>query len=94
VAQRKGRFGKRAIAHALSERGIAAPEAASALAQLADSDELAEARALWQRRFGEKPRDERDKARQARFLQARGYSLSTALAVLRRAGAREEDDDV
>ena len=95
VAQRKGRFGKRAIVHALSERGIAAPEAASALAQLAGSDELAEARALWQRRFGQKgnpvPRDERDKARQVRFLQARGYSLSVALRVLREAGVNEDD---
>lgn len=86
VAQRKGRFGKRAIVHALSERGIKAPEAASALAELADTDELADARVLWQRRFGEPPRDQRDKARHVRFLQARGYSLSVALAVLRQAG--------
>ena len=65
VAQRKGRYGKRAIVHAL---------------------------ALWQRRFGEAPRDERDKARQVRFLQARGYSLSVALSVMRKAGAAVADD--
>lgn len=92
VAQRKGRFGKRAIVHSLKERGIAAPEAASALAQLADQDEFADARALWQRRFGEPPRDQREKARHVRFLQARGYGLSVALAVLRAVGARCEDD--
>ena len=89
VAQRKGRFGKRAIAHTLTERGIAAPDAAAAMAQLAGADELAEAQALWQRRFGAPPVDERDKARHVRFLQARGYSLSTALAVLRNAGRRD-----
>jgi regulatory protein len=91
VAQRKGRYGRRAIAHVLKERGIGAPEAASALAEL-PADEFAEALALWRQRFGETPRDERDKARHVRFLQARGFSLSTALAVLRRAGAAGRDD--
>ena len=88
VAQRKGRFGKRAIVHTLKERGIAAADAAAALTQLADVDEVEEAAALWQRRFGAAPRDDREKARQVRFLQARGYSLSTALKVLRSAGDR------
>jgi regulatory protein len=92
VAQRKGRYGKRAIAHALTERGIAPDDAANAMAQLAGSDEGAEALALWQRRFGQAPRDERDKARQVRFLQARGYPLSIALAVMRRAGAGDSED--
>jgi regulatory protein len=92
VAQRKGRYGKRAIAHALSERGIAPDDAANALSQLAGSDESADALTLWQRRFGQAPRDERDKARQVRFLQARGYPLSVALSVLRKVGVREADD--
>ena len=92
VAQRKGRFGKRAIVYALKERGIADPDAAAALTQLADGDELEEAAVLWQHRFGVPPADEREKARHVRFLQARGYSLSTALAVLRRAGQRADED--
>ena len=92
VAQRKGRYGKRAIAHALSERGIAPDDAANALSQLAGSDETADALTLWQRRFGQAPRDERDKARQVRFLQARGYPLSVALSVLRKVGVSEADD--
>lgn len=91
VAQRKGRFGKRAIVHALAERGIGADDASKALAQLEGSDERAEAQALWQRRFGQAPRDEREKARQVRFLQARGYSLSTALSVLRTVGAADSE---
>ncbi|MCC6194212.1 MAG: RecX family transcriptional regulator, partial [Burkholderiales bacterium] len=87
--QRQGRYGKRAIVHALKERGIGAPDAASALQALGGVDELAEASALWRQRFGVPPRDEREKARHVRFLQARGYSLSVALAVLRKAGAPE-----
>ena len=92
VAQRKGRFGKRAIVHTLKERGIAAADAAAALTQLADVDEVEEAAALWRRRFGAAPRDDREKARQVRFLQARGYSLSTALKVLRSAGDRADGE--
>jgi SOS response regulatory protein OraA/RecX len=38
------------------------------------------------------PRDDRDKARQVRFLQARGYPLAIALAVLRRAGVNDADE--
>lgn len=92
VAQRAGRYGRRAIAHALKERGIAAADAAQAMAPLAQADELADAQALWQQRFGVVPADEREKARHVRFLQARGYSLSIALRVLREAGHRDADD--
>jgi len=91
VAQRTGRFGKRAIAQALKERGVAPGDVEQALAPLRERDELDDARALWQRRFGHAPADEREKARQVRYLQARGYSLSTALAVLRRAGVMADD---
>jgi len=92
VAHRVGRFGQRAIVHALKERGITAADAQMALAPLAETDELADAQALWQRRFGVAPANDREKARQVRFLQARGYSLSTALRVLRAAGSREDNE--
>lgn len=92
VAQRAGRYGKRAIAHALKERGIGAADASLAMAPLADADELADAQALWRQRFGVAPADDREKGRQVRFLQARGYPLSVALRVLRAAGHRDADD--
>jgi len=92
VTQKAGRYGKRAIAHALREKGIAAPEALAALAPLAAADEFTDAQALWQRRFGTAPANERDKARQVRFLLSRGYGLSVALRVLRAAGASPFDD--
>jgi regulatory protein len=92
VTQKAGRYGKRAIAHALREKGIAAPDALAALAPLATADELADAQALWQQKFGTPPANERDKARQVRFLLSRGYGLSVALRVLRTAGASSSDD--
>jgi regulatory protein len=91
VAQRSGRSGKRAIAYALREKGIAAPEAHAAMAPLAATDELADATVLWQQRFGTAPANQKEKARQVRFLLSRGYGMSVALRVLRAAGAPAED---
>jgi regulatory protein len=90
VAQKAGRYGKRAIAHELREKRVAPAAAEEALAALAHSDELAEATALWERRFGIAPKDRREKARQVRFLMARGYGMSVALKVVRRAGGSED----
>lgn len=92
VKQKSGRYGKRAIAHALREKGIAAPDAQAAMAPLAAIDEVADASALWQRRFGTAPANQREKARQVRFLLSRGYGLSVALRVLRAAGAPVDGD--
>ena len=93
VAQRAGRYAKRAIAHALKEKRVDASAAAMALADLSQGDEIADATALWTRRFGTPPKDEREKARHVRFLLSRGYSIGVALKVLRCAGARVDSDD-
>jgi len=95
VAQKAGRYAKRAIAHELREKGVDGAAAGDALATLDGHDELADATALWRRRFGVAPRDEREKARQYRFLLGRGYSPAIALRVLRAvgdAGAAGDDD--
>jgi regulatory protein len=89
VQSRAGRYSSRAIAHELREKGVARDAAEAALERLDGSDELAEASALWQRRFGHPPRDERDKARQVRFLLSRGYALGTALRVVKAAGGKD-----
>jgi len=90
VAQKAGRFGRRAIVHALKQKQVAPEAAIAAMATLEGSDELAEATTLWRRRYGVPPSDERAKARQVRFLMSRGYSLSIALKVLK-AGRAEGD---
>ena len=83
VSQRAGRLGVRAIARDLHDKGIGADAAKDALATLEPRDELRDAIALWTRRFGTAPVDEREKARQVRFLIARGYSVSVALKAIR-----------
>jgi regulatory protein len=88
VEQKRGSHGRRAIAQALRDKGVDAERAAEALSTLDGDDELARAQALWARRFGEAPRDDREKARQIRFLLARGYPGSIAFSVVRWAGQR------
>jgi regulatory protein len=90
VAQRAGRYSARAIARELKERRIGDDTAHDALQTLAGHDELAQATALWQRRFGAPPRDAREKARQVRFLLSRGYSTELALKVLRAAATSSD----
>ncbi|MCS6996914.1 MAG: recombination regulator RecX [Casimicrobiaceae bacterium] len=72
---------RRYIEHKLAEAGISKTLAQAALAQL-DTDEREVARALWQRRFGSPPRDERERQRQIRFLLARGFHLADAFRIV------------
>ena len=93
VSQKAGRYGRRAIAHALKEKGVDAGAASDALRALEGRDEVDEALALWQRRYDGPPANRNEKARQVRFLLSRGYTMSVALKVMRRGGAPAGDDD-
>ena len=77
----------RAIQRELRERGVAPEVAQEALSALDPTSELERAQALWARRFGMPPADERDKARQVRFLVARGYSPAIAYRVIKAAAS-------
>jgi len=82
VDQKRGAYSKRAIAHTLKQMGVDDDAATKALAEhtLDDQEALV---ALWRRRFGRAPADEREKARQVRFLQSRGFALSAIFKLLR-----------
>jgi len=82
VAHKRGTYSKRAIGAALKARGVDDDAIAEAIAGGAIDDESAMI-ALWRRRFGTAPADEREKARQVRFLQSRGFSLSAILKLFR-----------
>jgi regulatory protein len=82
VARKSGAYSRRAIAESLKARGVAADVAGAALAAT-DVDDRDVMVALWRRRFGVAPANERDKARQVRFLQSRGFALSAILRLLR-----------
>ena len=76
------RFGAQRIAHELREKGLSDAAIAGAQLQL-QASELDAARVVWMKKFGVAPANARDKARQMRFLQGRGFSLDIIRRVLR-----------
>ncbi len=54
----------------------------AALPELKET-ELEAARDVWQRKFGALPQDDKEKAKQVRFLQSRGFALDVIFKVLR-----------
>ena len=82
VAQKTGRYSRRGIATRLKMKGVGAREIEAALAESNLDDDTA-LTTLWQHRYGRAPADEREKARQVRFLQSRGFALSAILKLLR-----------
>lgn len=83
---KRSRFGTQRIAHELRQKGIAETLIGEALPQLMET-EYQTARAVWQKKFGVLPLDAREKARQVRFLQSRGFSLDVIFKVLQSVGA-------
>lgn len=79
--QRAGRLGALRLKQELLQKGIAPEAIAGALGQLKDT-EHERAREVWRRRFGQPPGDAAERARQARFLMARGFSGEVVRRVL------------
>ncbi|HLP97157.1 MAG TPA: recombination regulator RecX [Sideroxyarcus sp.] len=90
VDAKRGRFGTQRIAHELRQKGIAENLIADAMPQLKET-ELDAAREVWQRKFGVVPPDAKEKARQVRFLQSRGFSMDVIFKLLRSVGSAEEE---
>ena len=93
VRTRAPRFGEARLKLELKTRGVPAAIAADALGSLHASgtgSELDRARAVWSRRFGKTPQSLAERARQARFLQSRGFSAEVIRKVLR--GLPGDDD--
>jgi regulatory protein len=82
VHAKRNRFGTQRIAHELRQKGIPQDLIDEALPELKES-ELDAARAVWQRKFGQLAQDEKEKGKQIRFLQSRGFSINVILKVLR-----------
>jgi regulatory protein len=91
VRQKSGGYSKRAIAGTLKARGVTGDAATEALAgnEIDDQDALI---ALWRRRYGQAPANDREKARQIRFLQSRGFALSAIFKLLREPPGDDDPD--
>ena len=82
VHAKRSRFGTQRITHELRQKGIAEELIGAALPALKES-ELEAAREVWQKKFGVSPQDQKEKAKQMRFLQSRGFSMDAIFKVLR-----------
>lgn len=82
VHLKRSRFGTQRITHELRQKGIAEELIEAALPALKES-ELEAAREVWQRKFSSHPKDSKEKARQMRFLQSRGFSIEIFFKLVR-----------
>lgn len=82
VRHRQGQVGLRRIRQELREKGVASEVIQAELAAV-EQDDLAVARALWLRKFGHQPQTDKEKAKQVRFLQSRGFGYDVILKILR-----------
>lgn len=92
VDAKRSRFGTQRIAHELRQRGIDEELITATLPEIKAS-ESETAREVWQRKFGKAPQDAKEKARQMRFLQSRGFSTDVILKVLKLAGSNLGAED-
>lgn len=84
--RRAARLGASRVRQELQAKGVADSAIAEAVQELR-STELARARAVWAKKFGAPATDAKERAKQARFLMARGF----ATEVVRRVLAAEDD---
>lgn len=83
------RFGAARLRQSLRSRGLSDEIIESELREAALPDELQRARDVWRRKFSAVPGDAREWARQARFLQGRGFATDTIRRLLK--SAPDED---
>lgn len=83
VRSRAVRFGTGRLRRELAERGVSEEVAGAALDAVLEQDELGRARAVWAKKFGQPPQDAKEWARQARFLQSRGFAAEVIRRILK-----------
>jgi regulatory protein len=81
VHARQGKFGSAKIAHELREKGVADELIADAVGQVKGS-ELENAHEVWRKKFKASPQNREEWAKQARFLQSRGFGFEIIKKVL------------
>jgi regulatory protein len=88
VADHLARAGSVKLAFELRQRGVGEATIDAVLNEARDS-EVERARTVWQKKFGTRPADLAEKARQMRFLQGRGFAPEVIHQTLARALAED-----
>jgi len=81
VHRRAGKLGTARVRQELVSKGLS-PEAMAGALEHLHSTELARAREVWRRKFGEPATDPKEKARQIRFLVSRGFAAEAVRQVV------------
>lgn len=84
VRAKARRYGPIKVAHDLRAKGLGDEAIADAF-RAAGVDGAANIESVWRTRFSTAPANERERARQVRFLQGRGFALDTVLRFFREA---------
>ena len=90
VHARQTKFGSAKIAHELREKGVADHLIVDAIERVKDN-ELNNATEVWRKKFKHGPQSREEWAKQARFLQSRGFSFDMIKKVLNATEAEEND---
>jgi regulatory protein len=85
IRSKARRFGPLKLAHALRAKGVG-DEAIAAGFRAAGVDGASRIDAVWKSRFRAPPGDHRERARQARFLQGRGFAADEVIRFLKGLG--------
>jgi regulatory protein len=80
VRTRSARYGRLRLQQELQRRGVDRETIAACLPPV--EDESAAATALWERKFGQRATTPQERARQGRFLAARGFASSVIARIL------------
>ena len=88
VHARQAKFGTARVAHELREKGVDDALISEAIAGLQDN-EVERAREVWRKKFKAAPTTREEWAKQARFLQSRGFTFEVIKQILNR---QVEDD--
>ncbi len=91
VHARQRKFGSMKIAHELREKGIDEQLVENAIEAVKENDYV-NALAIWRKKFHAGPANREEWARQARFLQSRGFGFDVIKKVLS-TGHENPDDD-
>ena len=81
IHQRSRKWGLQRIQHEMRQHHLAIPEDALLALQ---QTELERIQGIWQRKFGKIPATSTERAKQIRFLQARGFSIEIIRALYKR----------
>lgn len=81
VHARKSKFGSAKVAHELKQKGIADDLIVNAVSEIKEH-ELENATEVWRKKFKSPPANRNEWAKQARFLQSRGFGFDTIKKVL------------